>query len=56
VDAKKRFEIVVRENADMLIAYIRSDVRDDASADKTKRKGCFLSSKGREMVGWKRPI
>jgi RNA polymerase sigma-70 factor (ECF subfamily) len=33
VNAKQLFEILVRENADMLIAYIRSGVRDDAVAD-----------------------
>jgi RNA polymerase sigma-70 factor (ECF subfamily) len=33
MDAKQLFEILVRENADMLIAYIRSTARDDAMAD-----------------------
>jgi RNA polymerase sigma-70 factor (ECF subfamily) len=33
VDAKQLFEILVRENADMLIAYIRSTARDDVLAD-----------------------
>lgn len=33
MDARDLFEILVRENADMLIAYIRSGVRDNASAD-----------------------
>jgi RNA polymerase sigma-70 factor (ECF subfamily) len=33
VDAKQLFEILVRENTDMLIAYIRSTARDDALAD-----------------------
>jgi RNA polymerase sigma-70 factor (ECF subfamily) len=33
VDAKKWFEILVRENADMLIGYIRCSARDDGLAD-----------------------
>jgi DNA-directed RNA polymerase specialized sigma24 family protein len=33
MDSTKLFEILVRENADMLIAYIRSTARDDALAD-----------------------
>lgn len=33
VDAKQLFEILVRENADMLIAYLRAAVRDAAVAD-----------------------
>ena len=33
MDAIQLFEILVRENADMLIAYIRSSTRDDAVAD-----------------------
>jgi RNA polymerase sigma-70 factor (ECF subfamily) len=33
MDARQLFEILVRENADMLIAYIRSTARDDALAD-----------------------
>ncbi|QDU98978.1 sigma-70 family RNA polymerase sigma factor [Lignipirellula cremea] len=33
MDAKALFEILVRENADMLTAFIRSAVRDDAGAD-----------------------
>ncbi|QDU59119.1 sigma-70 family RNA polymerase sigma factor [Aeoliella mucimassa] len=32
-DAKKLFEILVRENADMLTAYLRAAVRDAAAAD-----------------------
>jgi len=33
MDAKSLFEILVRENADMLLAYILSGVRDTALAD-----------------------
>jgi RNA polymerase sigma-70 factor len=33
MDAKQLFEILVRENADMLIAYIRSTARNDALAE-----------------------
>lgn len=33
VDAKQLFEILVRENADMLIAYLRAAMRDAAVAD-----------------------
>ncbi|TWT66339.1 RNA polymerase sigma factor SigM [Posidoniimonas polymericola] len=33
IDAKQLFEILVRENADMLIAYLRAAVRDAAVAD-----------------------
>lgn len=33
MNAKDLFEILVRENADMLIAYVRAAVRDDAAAD-----------------------
>jgi RNA polymerase sigma-70 factor len=32
-DAKKLFEILVHENADMLTAYLRASVRDSAAAD-----------------------
>jgi RNA polymerase sigma-70 factor (ECF subfamily) len=33
MDARQVFEILVRENADMLAAYLRSVVRDPAAAD-----------------------
>jgi RNA polymerase sigma-70 factor (ECF subfamily) len=33
MDARQVFEILVRENADMLTAYLRSVVRDPAAAD-----------------------
>ncbi len=33
MDSKDLFEILVRENADMLIGYIRAAVRHDAAAD-----------------------
>ncbi len=33
LDAKSLFEILVRENADMLFAYIRSAVRDHSAAE-----------------------
>ena len=32
-DAQKLFEILVRENSDMLAAYLRAAVRDAATAD-----------------------
>ncbi len=33
MNAKDLFEILVRENADMLLTYVRSSIRDDATAD-----------------------
>ncbi|MFN9993272.1 MAG: RNA polymerase sigma factor [Phycisphaerales bacterium] len=45
-DSRNVFEILVREHADMLIAYIRSLVRDSAAADDVFQESI--------LVAWKR--
>ncbi len=63
MDARDLFEILVRENADMLIAYIRSGVRDDASADDIFQETMLTAwrrlddyDKGRPFGPWLRGI
>lgn len=56
MDAKSLFEILIRENTDMLFAYIRSGVRDQHAVDDIYQETVLTAWKRLDSYDRKRPI
>jgi RNA polymerase sigma-70 factor (ECF subfamily) len=56
MDAKSLFEILIRENSDMLVAYIRAGVRDEHAVDDLYQETVFTAWKRLDTYDRGRPI
>lgn len=56
MDAKTLFEILIRENSDMLVAYIRAGVRDEHAADDLYQETVLTAWKRLDSYDRDKPI